>query len=94
MEWMRSAVFGEDTPSPDRVITRLLRRAARRKRTAMMQEHIARCIQGAKDDDPSVQNLRVYVRSQFASCLRGDLDGVKKKVWERVDPLFFEGRRC
>ncbi|CAB1106400.1 unnamed protein product [Ectocarpus sp. CCAP 1310/34] len=26
-----------------------LRRAARRKRTAMMQEHIARCIQGAKN---------------------------------------------
>ncbi|CAB1111670.1 unnamed protein product [Ectocarpus sp. CCAP 1310/34] len=59
----------------------------------MMQEHIARCIQGAKDDDPFLQNLRVYVRSQIASGLRGDLDGVKKKVWERVDPLFFEGRR-
>ncbi|CAB1103950.1 unnamed protein product [Ectocarpus sp. CCAP 1310/34] len=79
-----------------------LQPAARRKRTAMMQEHIARCIQGAKDsddeendddtegsdeeaerykdmdDEPSVQNLRVYARSQIASGLRGDLDGGKK----------------
>ncbi|CAB1106580.1 unnamed protein product [Ectocarpus sp. CCAP 1310/34] len=46
-----------------------------------------------RDDGSSVQNLRIYVRIQIASGLRGDLDGVKKKVWERVDPLFVEGRR-
>ncbi|CAN0338513.1 unnamed protein product, partial [Ectocarpus sp. 13 AM-2016] len=31
------------------------------------------------DDDPSVQNVRVNVRSQIASGLRGDTDDVIKK---------------
>ncbi|CAB1104201.1 unnamed protein product [Ectocarpus sp. CCAP 1310/34] len=84
MEWMGSAVFGEDTPSPVRVITRLFTAGGEEK----------------EDSDDAGTNRemhpgrkRVYVRSQIASGLCGDLDGVKKKVWERVDLLFFEGRR-
>ncbi|CAB1106761.1 unnamed protein product [Ectocarpus sp. CCAP 1310/34] len=155
MEWMRSAVFGEDTLSPVRVTMRLFmaggeekedsddagthrqmhpgrkkcgcvilfppcalecylaqgRREdsddeengddtegsdeeAERDKDMVRDMHNAAAEYGdVRDDDSSVQNLWVYVRSQIASGLRGGLDGVKRKVWERVDPLFFEGRR-
>ncbi|CAN0267407.1 unnamed protein product, partial [Ectocarpus sp. 13 AM-2016] len=45
-----------------------------------------------QDDDPSVQNVRVTVRSQIASGLRGETDDVIKKMRERGDDLF-KGRK-
>ncbi|CAB1101422.1 unnamed protein product [Ectocarpus sp. CCAP 1310/34] len=87
MKWMRSAVFGEDTPSPVRVITRLF--------TAGGEEKEDSDDAGTSQDASRAQ--KVYVRSQIASGLLGDLDGVKKKelynkvnVKERKDSVAVE----